>query len=154
MLTVDDVRNKDFTTTRLREGYDQTEVDAFLDRVEDTINQLLDMAREKQGDSAARILIHAQATADQVVAQAKRDGEKIVADARVEAEAARKDAIDRQHAEIGALESIRSELESKISHLEQTHATHTDRIAALVESLSKVLPTEATTQVIEKVGGE
>ncbi len=30
-LTPEDVRNKQFTTVRLREGYDEDEVDAFLD---------------------------------------------------------------------------------------------------------------------------
>ncbi|MEU3505795.1 DivIVA domain-containing protein, partial [Streptomyces hundungensis] len=29
-LTPEDVRNKQFTTVRLREGYDEDEVDAFL----------------------------------------------------------------------------------------------------------------------------
>ena len=33
-LTPEDVRNKQFTTVRLREGYDEDEVDAFLDEVE------------------------------------------------------------------------------------------------------------------------
>ena len=33
-LTPEDVRNKQFTTTRLKPGYDENEVDAFLDEVE------------------------------------------------------------------------------------------------------------------------
>ena len=33
-LTPEDVRNKQFRTVRLREGYDEDEVDAFLDEVE------------------------------------------------------------------------------------------------------------------------
>src|SRR5436189_6038723 len=33
-LTPEDVSNKRFTTVRLREGYDMTEVDQFLDEVE------------------------------------------------------------------------------------------------------------------------
>ena len=33
-LTPADVRNKQFSTTRLRPGYDEEEVDAFLDEVE------------------------------------------------------------------------------------------------------------------------
>ena len=33
-LTPEEVRNKQFTTVRLREGYDEDEVDAFLDEIE------------------------------------------------------------------------------------------------------------------------
>ncbi len=44
-LTPEDVRNKQFTTVRLREGYDEDEVDAFLDEVETELTRLL---RENQ----------------------------------------------------------------------------------------------------------
>jgi DivIVA domain-containing protein len=40
-LTPADVRNKQFSTTRLRPGYDEEEVDAFLDEVEGELNRLL-----------------------------------------------------------------------------------------------------------------
>src|SRR6185295_19207378 len=40
-LTPEDVRNKKFTTVRLREGYDEDEVDAFLDEVEAELTRLL-----------------------------------------------------------------------------------------------------------------
>ncbi|MEW1547251.1 DivIVA domain-containing protein [Streptomyces tsukubensis] len=40
-LTPEDVRNKQFTTVRLREGYDEDEVDAFLDEVEGELTRLL-----------------------------------------------------------------------------------------------------------------
>src|SRR2546429_274679 len=40
-LTPEDVRNKQFTTVRLREGYDEDEVDAFLDEVESELTRLL-----------------------------------------------------------------------------------------------------------------
>ncbi len=40
-LTPDDVRNKQFTTVRLREGYDEDEVDAFLDEVETELRRLI-----------------------------------------------------------------------------------------------------------------
>lgn len=39
-LTPEDVRNKQFTTVRLREGYDEDEVDAFLDEVETELRRL------------------------------------------------------------------------------------------------------------------
>ena len=40
MLDPRDIDNKQFTTTRLKEGYDQTEVDDFLDRVAADYKQL------------------------------------------------------------------------------------------------------------------
>lgn len=40
-LSPEDVRNKQFTTVRLREGYDEDEVDAFLDEVEAELTRLL-----------------------------------------------------------------------------------------------------------------
>jgi DivIVA domain-containing protein len=40
-LTPEGVRNKLFTTVRLREGYDQTEVDEFLDEVEAELARLI-----------------------------------------------------------------------------------------------------------------
>ncbi len=40
-LTPTDVQNKQFTTTRLRSGYDEEEVDAFLDEVEVELDRLI-----------------------------------------------------------------------------------------------------------------
>src|SRR4051794_11319495 len=40
-LTPEDVQNKRFTTTRFRPGYDEDEVDAFLDEVEAELTRLL-----------------------------------------------------------------------------------------------------------------
>ena len=37
VLTVDDVQNVRFAATRLREGYEQDEVDSFLDHVVETM---------------------------------------------------------------------------------------------------------------------
>src|ERR1700731_3496039 len=40
-LTPADGRNKQFSTTRLRPGYDEEEVDAFLDEVEAELDRLI-----------------------------------------------------------------------------------------------------------------
>jgi DivIVA domain-containing protein len=66
-LTPDDVRNKQFTTVRLREGYDEDEVDAFLDEVEAELTRLLrenDELRAKLA-AATRAASAAPATAPQ-----------------------------------------------------------------------------------------
>src|ERR687898_129361 len=39
-LTPEDVQNKEFTTVRLREGYDMQEVDEFLDEVETELSRM------------------------------------------------------------------------------------------------------------------
>jgi len=54
-LTPDDVRNKQFTTVRLREGYDEDEVDAFLDEVEAELARLL-----RENDELRQRLMSAQ----------------------------------------------------------------------------------------------
>src|SRR5690606_20383713 len=58
-LTPEDVRNKQFTTVRLREGYDEDEVDAFLDEVEAELTRLL---RENE-DLRAKLAAATRATA-------------------------------------------------------------------------------------------
>ena len=39
-LSPEDVQNKEFTTVRLREGYDMQEVDEFLDEVEAELTRM------------------------------------------------------------------------------------------------------------------
>lgn len=105
MLTPADINNKEFGTTRLREGYDQKEVDDFLDDVaaqlqvvtarlaaaEDRVKTLERVAgnapttvippvpAEPPTASAAGILAMAQETADKHVAEA-RSAAQVVAD--------------------------------------------------------------------------
>jgi DivIVA domain-containing protein len=53
-LTPADVRNRQFSTTRLRPGYDEAEVDAFLDEVEAELSRLVqenDELRSKLAES-------------------------------------------------------------------------------------------------------
>ena len=51
-LTPADVRNKQFSTTRLRPGYDEEEVDAFLDEVEAELDRLIQENEELRGKLA------------------------------------------------------------------------------------------------------
>jgi DivIVA domain-containing protein len=53
-LTPTSVRRKQFTTTRLRPGYDTQEVDRFLDRVEEELMRLTRERDEALADAAAR----------------------------------------------------------------------------------------------------
>ena len=49
-----DVRNKQFATTRLRPGYDEEEVDTFLDEVETELERLLQENQELRAKLAER----------------------------------------------------------------------------------------------------
>ncbi len=51
-LTPADVRSKQFASTRLRPGYDEEEVDAFLDEVEAELERLLQENQELRGKLA------------------------------------------------------------------------------------------------------
>jgi DivIVA domain-containing protein len=51
-LTPADVRNKQFSTTRLRPGYDEEEVDAFLDEVEAELDRMIQENEELRGKLA------------------------------------------------------------------------------------------------------
>ncbi len=75
-LTPEDVRNKQFTTVRLREGYDEDEVDAFLDEVEAELTSLLRENEELRAKLAAatRAAQQAQAQAQQAQAAAAAGG--------------------------------------------------------------------------------
>ena len=53
-LTPADVRNKQFSTTRLRPGYDEEEVDAFLDEVEAELDRLIQDNEELRAKLAIR----------------------------------------------------------------------------------------------------
>ena len=54
-LTPADVRNKQFSTTRLRPGYDEEEVDAFLDEVEVELDRLIQENEELRAKLAERL---------------------------------------------------------------------------------------------------
>src|SRR5665647_965740 len=53
MLTADDVLNKKFQATKFREGYDQDEVDDFLDEVVNTLRVVTAESDELKGKLAA-----------------------------------------------------------------------------------------------------
>ncbi len=77
-LTPADVRNKQFSTTRLRPGYDEEEVDAFLDEVEAELDRLIQENEElraklaevlRGGKVPALNAPHAEAPADLMAAE-------------------------------------------------------------------------------------
>lgn len=146
-LTPLDIRNKTFR--RAFRGYDEEEVDAFLEQVMREFEQLLrDNAalREQVEMYSSRLqqyenlehtlhnaLIVAQQTADEVRAAARREAELVVEEARRQAEdvlrQAREqaDALERAAAELGRRArafraQLRSLLQSQLELLDQEFA--------------------------------
>jgi DivIVA domain-containing protein len=223
-LTPTDVRNKQFSTTRLRPGYDEEEVDAFLDEVETELSRLLQeneelrsklaecmrgetsaipslasplsdpepemaappdwgapvmlgappvMSPEQQRrpepvmaggggapahnmDSITRVLTLAQQTADQAVADARREAsetlgqarqeatdilsrarhqaEQITSDARARSESLDRDAQERHRQALGSLIQQREELERKVDDLRTFEHEYRSRLMSYLES--------------------
>lgn len=77
LLTADDVLNKKFQATKFREGYDQDEVDDFLDEVVNTL-------RETQGENED--LKGKLAAAERRIAELSRQGAQAAAAPKPEAE--------------------------------------------------------------------
>ncbi|MEU0520542.1 DivIVA domain-containing protein [Streptosporangium sp. NPDC006007] len=116
VLTPADVRNKVFTTVRLREGYDLAEVDTFLGQVEIALRGVLQEnadlnarlagtdaragqpAPHSAGDSAARIVALAREAADREISRAQEEARRVVAGAYVQAEAVERQAVGRAEA--------------------------------------------------------
>ncbi len=146
-LTPADVRNKQFSTTRLRPGYDEEEVDAFLDEAR--------MPSEDNMDTAARVLALAQQTADQAIADARREAdetlgrarreadeilgkarrqaEQITSDARARAESLERDAQERHRQAMGSLVQQREELERRVDDLRAFEREYRSRLKAYLE---------------------
>ncbi|WP_433468620.1 DivIVA domain-containing protein [Spirillospora sp. CA-128828] len=75
-LTPADVRNKQFSTTRLRPGYDEEEVDAFLDEVEAELDRLIQENEELRAKLAECLRGKVPAMAAPIV-EPKPDVQKI-----------------------------------------------------------------------------
>jgi DivIVA domain-containing protein len=81
-LTATDVQSVVFDqSSRLSRGYNEQQVDAFLDLVADTIEDLTVKLTEKQADTE-RIIAEAQRNADTIVRRAQAIAEQIETDAR------------------------------------------------------------------------
>ena len=63
-LTPEDVQNKRFSTVRFKEGYDEEEVDAFLDEVEAELRQLFDDVKILDSFDATAFTVHLKAFRD------------------------------------------------------------------------------------------
>ncbi|MGW2206744.1 DivIVA domain-containing protein [Streptomyces sp. NPDC001774] len=138
MYTPDDIDQRQFATTRLKEGYDQEEVDHFLDGVaadyraylrtvaeleaklrhaEEPVTQVLPATPSLQ--SIERLLVVAQQTADQTVADAQVEAESVRAAAQADAERMVTDAQARADQLVAEADGKVAEREAKVTALQE-----------------------------------
>jgi DivIVA domain-containing protein len=154
-LTPDDVQNKRFTVVRFgKSGYDEEEVDSFLDEIEAEMRRLLaesnslraaasapaDVApaapaapAEEPNETALRTLLLAQRTADDAIAQAHAESEQIINDARQRAAAVERDAQGEHAATSAELERQRAAVEAAIAELRDFERDYRTRLRAYLE---------------------
>ena len=153
-LTPEDVRNKEFRYSF--RGYNEEEVDAFLDEVEAEVGRLLTENNQLRQRAAAppapapagpaqapmseteemlrRTLLIAQRTADETVAQAKAEADKLLADARNQSEAMISSAQQQASAQLGDLDNRRRALEQHIESLRGFEREYRTRLKAYLEA--------------------
>lgn len=155
-LTPEDVQNKRFSTVRFKEGYDEEEVDAFLDEVEAELRRLLaenEKARsaapaapaepapaeaaepaEEPNEAALRTLLLAQRTADEAIAQARQEAEQIVASAKARAGSIESEAQAQHAASMAELVRQREAVQAEIDELRSFERNYRTRLKAYLES--------------------
>ena len=172
-LTPEDVQNKRFTTVRFKEGYDEEEVDAFLDEVEAELRRLINENQslgrtaaaapaeqpaapvaaapsEDPSEAALRTLLLAQRTADEAISQAKAEAEQIVAQAKLRASSIESEAQQQHASAMAELQRQRSTLETQIEELRGFEREYRTRLKAYLEGQlreldSRTAPTASPT---------
>src|SRR6059036_3649793 len=163
-LTPEDVQNKRFSTVRFKEGYDEEEVDAFLDEVEAELRRLLGentdlrsspaaaappiaaapapapvaqppaAPAEEPNEAALRTLLLAQRTADEAIAQAKQEAEQIVVSAKTRAASIEAETQQQHASAMAELQRQRQSLETQIEDLRGFEREYRTRLKAYLES--------------------
>jgi len=159
-LTPEDVQNKRFTVVRFKSGYDEEEVDGFLDEVEAELRRVLDensslrqsvatapqappaapppppppVAVEDPNETALRTLLLAQRTADDAIAQAQSEAESMLTDARGKAAVLEAEAQAAHLSRVAILEHQRAELEAEITSLRSYERDFRTRLRAYLQT--------------------
>ena len=99
-LTPEDVLNKNFTATQFRRGYDEQEVDDFLDEVVAELRRLggenTDLRRKlESGGARPAVAAGASAASAQAVEAAEKDAAQRIAKAKADAEKIEAEAAQR-----------------------------------------------------------
>ena len=150
MITPSEIENKQFTVTRMKAGYDQAEVDNFLDRVANSYRTLYDRVETQvlypsrrvtpelpperpaeEGPSietVLRLLDVAQQAADQQAAEAYAEAGRITAEANAEGERITREARAEADRIIGEAHTDR---QRRIDELDARRARLTDAVQEL-----------------------
>jgi len=159
LLTADDVLNKKFQATKFREGYDQDEVDDFLDEVVNTLRVMTaeneDLKsklaaapapqRLSEPESATGMLQLAQKLHDDYVRAGQEEGERIINEARAQATRIVAEAEETSARTLSALEQERSLLERKIDELRVFERDYRTRLKSYLENLLGDLESRSAT---------
>lgn len=153
-MTPADIDSKQFTTTRVREGYDATEVDDFLDRVivawrEDrdswtsAVNEISRLKRElteahrllaAQGDRPTEVMPSAPESATRILEFAQKTADDVMESARQDAE----DLLNRTRNEAelvkGEARSVAYQLGQEVKFLEARKAEVRDHLSDYLKS--------------------
>lgn len=158
-LTPEDVRTKEFRNSF--RGYNEPEVDAFLDEVEAELTRLLrenSELRERATTAASaasaaptvftpaqapmgeteemlrRTLLIAQRTADETVAQARAEADRLLAETQAHTHQLVSQAQQQANAHVGDLENRRRALEQHIEGLRAFEREYRTRLKAYLET--------------------
>ncbi len=165
LLTAEDVLNKAFSKTKYREGFDQDEVDDFLDEVAATIAQLTQerdelAAKVQEGGGAPApaaeptqetgllaaatdvnpptptgMLAMAQKLHDEYVAAGEEEKERLVEEGKAKAESIVERAETDAQARMDELNTERSLLETKIDDLRRFERDYRARLKSYLSNL-------------------
>ena len=151
----EDIQNKTFkVVTGLRKGgYDEVEVDTFLDEVEVEFRSLLEenaslrqrleaamnapaptVVASETEEMLRRTLVLAQRTADETVAAAQAEAARILEGARGEAQSTLTQAQAQANEAVGDLERRKQTLEQQIEGLRAFEREYRTRLKAYLES--------------------
>ena len=145
MITANDIREVKFT--RSMGGYKTAEVDEFLDRCADAVEELTKendentrkmqvlaetiMDYRNQEDSIRSALISAQRMSESVISDAKKQAEEILAAAKAEAEGMHEKALADTEAEQAELARVKQEVAAFKARLMDTYREHLTLIGVL-----------------------
>ena len=124
-LTPEDVENVVFDTTRFKMGYDVTQVDEFLEKVQREIEHLhneLDLARNGNSITGSQTIdsrspVEVLTLAQQALTAATNEAERLVRDARARAAAIS-----------SGVESEKAQIEAQIKKLEAIEIEYRNRL--------------------------
>ena len=124
MISADQVKRKQFATTRLREGYEMDEVDEFLHEIAKDLERR-DSAQPSEVPStglqklsqAGRVLELAEEHAEKVKAEAEADAQRIRDRAQSEVRQTMDEANAKRREMVGSLEDERANLVQEVNEL-------------------------------------